>query len=129
MIENRFLAGILIGLPISVISVLYALVRREYVIAAMKAGDSSSSGLSDQAFFFLILASFVLVGPFLGVLSALVLGWVSSPSVFRTVALGLGGLMTVAAVASRTPMTAEKVVLNLLVAGGFGLLLPRLIGS
>jgi hypothetical protein len=129
MIENRFLAGILIGLPISVISVLYALARREYVIAAMKAGDTGSSGLSDQAFFLSILAGFALFGPLLGALSALVFGWVPSPSVFRTVALGMGGLMTVAAVTARTPMTSEKVVLNLLVAGGFGLLLPRLIGS
>lgn len=129
MIENRFLAGILIGLPISVISVLYALARRDYVIAAMRAGDPGTGGLSDRAFFLSVLSGFALVGPLLGVLSALVLGWISSPSVFRAVALSLGALMTVAAVVTRTPMTPEKIVLNILVACGFGVLLPRLVGG
>ena len=74
MIVNRFVAAILVGLPISAISVLYALARRDYVIAAMKAGDTGASGLSDQAFFLSILAGFAIAGPLLGVMSALVFG-------------------------------------------------------
>jgi len=37
--------------------------------------------------------------------------------------------MTVAAVVARTPMTVKKIVLNILLAGGFGYLLPRLVGG
>jgi len=89
MIENRFVAAILVGLPISVISVLNALARRDYVIAAMKAGDTGVSRMTDRAFFLSILAGFAVAGPLLSVMSALVFGWVSSPSVFQTLALSL----------------------------------------
>jgi hypothetical protein len=41
-------------------------------------------------------------------------------------ALGLATLMSMGAIASRTPMRATKIVLNYVVAHTFGLLLPRL---
>ncbi len=127
MIENRFLAGVLIGLPISALCLMYTFVRRDYVLAALRAGEAEG-GLSDRTLFWLMMCGPAIIGPLLGLVAAALYGWIS-PSLYVKVALGMGALMTIGAVVGRTPMALEKIVLNLLVVGGFGWLLPRLAGG
>jgi hypothetical protein len=128
MLENRFVVGVLIGLPISVIGVVYTLLRRDYVVAAMRAADPGASPMSDQAAFLSVLGGFAMIAPMIGLMSGMVFGWLS-PTAFTAVTLGLGALMTLAALLTRTPLMVEKVLLNALVMAGYGLLLPRLLGA
>jgi hypothetical protein len=129
MIANRFLAGVLVGLPLSALCVFYTLLRRQYLVSGFKAMDATLSNLSDNTMWFMMLGAMAFVGPMLGIMAGLVYGWVPSDSFFLAVALGLGALFTVGALVSRTPFTLEKVVLNVAVAVVFGLFLPRLVGG
>jgi hypothetical protein len=65
------------------------------------------------------------MGPFLGMLAALVYGWLPSRTAYLGLALGLATLMSIGAIAGRMPMMGSKIGMNYLVALVFGLLLPR----
>jgi hypothetical protein len=67
------------------------------------------------------------MGPFLGMLAALVYGWLPSRTAYLGLALGLATLMSIGVIVGRTPMMGAKIVMNYLVALVFGLLLPRLV--
>ena len=128
MFENRFLAGIVAGPPVSLLCLGYLLARRDAVVAAVLDGTDAQA-LSPGAATALMLLAGVAIGPGLGLLAALVYGAVPSDQVYLAIAFGLATAFTAGAVVSHTPMAAEKVVLNYAVAACLGLLLPRLLAA
>ena len=88
--------------------------------------DQEGTGMSAQAATWMVFGSVLFMGPLLGLLAALVFGWLPSRTAYLGLALGLATLMSIAAIASRTPMMGAKIVLNYVVALTFGLLLPRM---
>ena len=128
MFENRFLAGIVAGLPVSLLCVAYLVARRDAVLAVLTEGTDTST-LSPEAWTALMLAAGVVIGPALGFLAAFVYGAVPSDHVYLALAFVLATAFSLAAVATHTPMAVEKVVLNYAVAVCLGLVLPRLLGA
>jgi hypothetical protein len=127
MLENRFLVGIVAGIPISLLCLGYVALRRDAVVAQFAAGDGSEA-LSPQAASALVFGTAVAIGPGLGLLAAFVHGWLPSEAAYTALAIGLATLLSVVALASRTPMMLEKIVLNCAVALLLGVLAPRLVG-
>ncbi len=127
MIESRVLAGAVVGLPISLLCLAYAALRREATVAVFE--GSGSDALSPQAATVLVFATATFIGPALGIAAALVYGWVPADVPWLGLALGLATLMSVLALATRMPLTVEKVVLNYAVALILGGALPRLIAA
>ncbi len=125
MIENRILAGAIVGIPISLVCLAYVLVRRETVVAAFTSGADPMPADAASA---LAFGTAVFLGPVLGVAAGFVLDRMPSQEAYLGLALGAATLMSIAAIASHTPMPVEKIVLNYLVAAVFGLALPRLVG-
>ncbi len=123
MFDNRFVAGFVAGVPISLLCLAYVLLRRDAVVAMFTNG---SDALSSEAATVLTFSTAVLIGPTLGLLAAFVYGVLPSRNTYLGIAFVLATLMSLAAVASRTPLTAEKVVLNYSVALALGVLMPRL---
>jgi len=128
MFENRFLAGIVAGLPVSLLCVAYLVARRDAVLAVLTEGSDAST-LSPGAWTALMLAVGIVIGPGLGLLSALVYGAVPTGQVYLALAFVLATAFSLVAVANHTPMAVEKVVLNYAVAVCLGLVLPRLLGA
>lgn len=128
MFENRFLAGVLAGLPVSLLCIGYVLARREAVVAAVLDGADSQAFSPDAAAVLMLFAG-AAIGPGLGLLAALVYGIVPSEQVYLGLALVLATAFSLAAVATHTPMAVEKVVLNYTVAACLGLLLPQLVAA
>ena len=126
MAANRFVVGAVAGLAISAIGLVYALLRRDQMVAMFMQVDQEGAGMSAQAAKWTVFGSMLFMGPFLGLLAALVYGWLPSRAGYLGLALGLATVMSIGAVASRTPMMGAKIILNYLVALTFGLLLPRL---
>lgn len=125
MFENRFVAGVVAGLPVSLLCLGYLAVRRDAVVAMFTDGGGSDA-LSPQAAASLAVAAAIAVGPGLGLLAAVVWGWVPEAGTYLAMALILATLFSVAAVVTRTPMAAEKIVLNYAVALMLGFVAPRL---
>ena len=126
MFSNRFVVGALAGLIISVVGLIFAVIRKDEMVKLFMQPDGGGAAMSAQAATWLLFGAMAFMGPFLGVLAALVYGWLPSRNAYLALALGLATLMSIAAVADRTPLAGPKVVLNYLVALVFGLLLPRL---
>lgn len=124
MIENRLLAGAIAGIPISLLCLGYALVRTETIVTVF--AGSGPEPLAAGTARFLAFGAAVVVGPALGILAGLVLGWLPSDAAYVALAFGLATLLSVVALATGTPLAGEKVVLNYMVALSLGLLLPRL---
>jgi hypothetical protein len=126
MFTNRFVVGVVVGLAISAIGLVYALLRKDQMMAMFMQAGEEGAAMSARAATWLLFGSMLFMGPFLGVLAALVYGWLPSRTAYLALALGLATLMSIGALVSRTPMMGAKVALNYLVALTFGLLLPRL---
>jgi hypothetical protein len=126
MFENRVLVGIIAGIPISLLCLAYVALRRDTVVALFAGGDGSDA-LSPTAASALAFGTAAAIGPGLGLLAALVYAWLPSEGAFVALALGVATLLSVLAVASRTPLMAEKIVLNYVVALMLGVLAPRLV--
>lgn len=128
MLNNPFLAGVIAGIPISLLCLGYVAVRRDEVVRLFTEG-SGSEALSPGAATALAFGAAACIGPGLGLLAAFVHGWLPSEGAYVALALALATLFSVAAVASRTPLMVEKVVLNFAVAIALGVVAPRLIGG
>jgi hypothetical protein len=126
MFANQFVVGAVAGVAISAIGLVYALVRKDQMVATFMQADQEGAGMSAQAATWLLFASMLFMGPFLGLVAALVYGWLPSRTAYLGLALGLATLMSIGAIISRTRMMGAKIVLNYIVALTFGLVLPRL---
>lgn len=124
---NRFVAGLVAGIPLALIGVIAMLIWGRGMVASLK--TSTDTGMTDDQWFYLMLGGIAAM-PFLyGLISALIYGWIGSPQWFLGVALGLAVLMTVAAIATRTPLMGVKIVANFAVALAYGILIPLLTGG
>lgn len=126
MLENRFLVWVIAGIPISLLCLGYVALRRDTVMALLTAGDGSEA-LPPAAASALAFGTAAAIGPGLGLLAALVYGWLPSEATYTTLALGLATLLSVVALAFRTPLMVEKVVLNYVVALVLAVVAPRLV--
>jgi hypothetical protein len=124
MIENHYLAGVVAGVPISLLCLAYLLLRRDAVVKVFSSGDNP---MPEQAATVLAFGMAVFVGPVLGLAAAFVFDWLDSEQQFALIAFSLATLLSVAALVSRTPLMIEKIVLNYAVAAALGLLMPGLI--
>ena len=129
IIQNRLIAGLVAGLPISALCTLYTLLRKEHVVTQFKAIDASLAQFSNGTFLLMLLTGFAFVGPMLGILAGLAYQWIPSASLFLSLALGLAVLFSLIALISHTSFTFEKIVLNFAVSLSFGFGLPWLVGS
>jgi hypothetical protein len=121
---NRYIVGLLLALPLSGIGAVYMLWKGRQMVTALQSGDAELAAMSEMQLFYLFLAGFLFAPFMFGILASLVYGWIGSTRTFQVVALGLGALMSLAAVLTRTPMLGFKLVANLAVVLVFGWLLP-----
>lgn len=128
MFDNRLVAGMVAGIPISLLCLGYIAVRHDHVVRLFAEGGSPDA-LSPQAATALAVAAALAVGPGLGLAAAVARGWVPSGEAYLAMALAIATLLSIAAVAARTPMTAEKVVLNYAAAIMFGVVAPRFLAT
>jgi uncharacterized membrane protein YhfC len=128
MIGNKLLAGLVAGVPLAVMAVVYVLVRGHALAEVMTADGDGFARLSDAQMTLVMVAMFVAWALAFGLLAGLVYKWVGTPKVYLGIALGLAALFSLAAIASRTPMMADKVGMNVVVALVFGILVPLLAG-
>jgi hypothetical protein len=126
MIDDRYLAGLVAGIPLSFVSLAYVLLRRSAVVDAFA---TSGNGMSTEAATVMAFATAVLYGPGLGLIAAAVYERMPSEQQYLLLAFGLATVMTVAALVSRTPLMVEKIVLNYAFAICLGLLMPWLLMS
>jgi hypothetical protein len=126
MIENHHLAGILAGSLISVLCLTYVVLRRELIVRVLAGGDHS---LPEAAATVLAFGAAAFVGPVLGIVAASVFDRMDSEPQYVLVAFGLATLMSANALASKTSLLGEKIVLNYALAVALGILMPRLIAG
>jgi hypothetical protein len=127
VIDNRYLAGLAAGIPISLVCLAYALLRRDAVVEAFTSGGGGT--MSTGTATALAIAAAVCIGPGLGLAAAVVYGLIGAQQQYALLAFGLATLMSVAALVSRTPLMIEKIALNYVVALTLGLLMPWLLKS
>jgi hypothetical protein len=124
MIDSRYLAGVVAGIPVSLLCLAYLLLRRDAVVEVFRGGGHP---MPVQAATALAFGTAVLIGPLLGLAAAFVFDRVGSEQQYVLIAFGLATLMSLAALVSRTPLMVEKIVLNYAVALALGLLMPLLL--
>jgi hypothetical protein len=128
MFESRVLATVVAGIPVSLLCLGYLAVRREEVVLLFTEGGGSEAMTPAAATALAVLMA-VAIGPGLGLAAAFVRGWMPSDTVYIALAFGLATLMSLGALAARTPMMAEKVVLNYAVALMLGLVATGLVAA
>jgi hypothetical protein len=126
MMTNRLVAGVVAGLAISAVGLIYSLVRKDKMVGLFMRGGEGEPAMSASAASWMLFGSMLFMGPFLGMRAALLYGRLPSPTAYLGLALGLATLMSIGAIAGRTPMMGAKIGMDYLVALVFGLLLPRL---
>jgi len=124
MIESHLLAGVVAGIPISLLCLAYVAVRRDAVVALFAEGGGSKA-LSPGVATGLAFGTVAAIGPGLGMAAALVHGWLPSVAAHTTLALSLATLLSVVAVAFRTSLLVEKIALNDAVAIDLDVVAPR----
>ena len=124
MTQNHYLAGILAGSLVSVLCLTYVLLRRDSVVRIFAGGDHP---LHETAATIVTFGTAAFIGPMLGVVAACLLDRMGSEEEWALVAFGLATLMSANALASKTSLLGEKIVLNYALAVALGILMPRLI--
>lgn len=127
MFESRVLASVIAGIPISLVCLGYVAVRRDEVVRLFSEGGSDA--LDPRAATALALVAAVSVGPGLGLAAGFVQSWLPSQESYLAVAVALAVLLSLAAIATRTPMMVEKLVLNGAVMFALGFVAPRLVAD
>jgi fucose 4-O-acetylase-like acetyltransferase len=128
MVQKIF-AGLLAGLMLAGVFVIYYLVRGRAFVATLKASSPEMANMSDNTLYLMFLGGFVFAALVLGLLSVIVYGFFGPAEKFRLLAGGLALLASVLAIISRTPMPVDKVFMNLAVASVLGGLIPVLVGK
>ena len=123
---NPVLAGILAAIPLSLLGILYMLLRGRALVQVLQTENPEAGDMTTNQWFILMFGALALAPFLLGILSGLIFRWLGNPPLFMGIALGAATLFTILAWVSRTPMPGEKTVMNWLVALDFGLLMPFL---
>lgn len=122
--HNKLLAGMLAGLLLAGVFVIYYLIRGKAFVASMKATSPEMANTSDTALYFMFLGAFIFAALLLGVLSVVVYGLVGTSTRFRLLAAGLAVVASILAAVTHTPMPVDKIFMNLAVAGMLGGIIP-----
>jgi hypothetical protein len=128
MFESRVLATVIAGIPVSLLCLAYLAVRRDEVIRVFTDGDGTEA-MTPAVATVVAIATAIAIGPGLGLAAALVRGWLPSDTVYVGLALSLATLLSAGALATKTPMAVEKIVLNYAVVLLLGLVAPRLVAA
>ena len=123
---NPYFASLIIAIPLSALGVLYMKFGGKKLVEMLKNG-SEDNNLSDQQWTYLFLGAFALTPFVLGIAASAVFGLITNVGYYQALVLGLGVLFSILAWVSKTPLPLEKTVMNLLVAIGFGLILPLVV--
>ena len=108
MMANRFVAGVVAGLAISAVGLIYSLLRKDQMVGLFMQAGEGEPAMSASAASWMLFGSMLFMGPFLGLLAALVYGWLPSPtaSLISSAAASIPttmptSVMPVSAIASR----------------------------
>jgi hypothetical protein len=126
---NKLLAGLLAGLLLAGVFIIYYILRGRAFVAMIKASSPEMANTSDNALYFMFLGAFLFAALLLGILSVFVLGLLGTADKFRWLAAGLAVLASILAIISRTPMPVDKVFMNIAVASVLGWMIPVLVAK
>jgi hypothetical protein len=117
------LAGLTAAIPLAILLMLYFLLRGRALAAFFHTIDGKEARISRRAMFWLVFALLIIMALGFGPVSGLVFGWFGLP-VFRYLAFGIALVLSLLAIITRTPLSADKVFMNLAVGGILGILVP-----
>lgn len=123
---KHILAGLLAGLPLAALFVIYLLIRGRALVLFFKEQDENIARLSDRGLFAILLAGFVGAAFLFGAVAGAVYGLVGSRGTYMALAFGAAVIFSILAVISKTPLIADKIAWNLAVGGVLGVLVPLL---
>jgi hypothetical protein len=121
------IAGLVAAIPVAVFFALYVTVRGKALIAVLQEQEESIAKMTEKTLRILTYIVFIDAALLFGVLSGVVYGWLGMPT-FRYVALCAATLLSLLALVSKTPLVLDKVIWNVAVGVGFGILVPLLVG-
>lgn len=122
---SPIMSGLISGLVLSVVLVLYALLRGRVLVTFFRKEDEQIAKLPETVLFWIALGSYIIMGIVFGLVAGLVYYWVGLP-VFTYVAFGAAVLLSLLALLSKTPLAGDKIAWNLSVGLTLGLLVPLL---
>lgn len=125
---NKIVAGLIAALPLSIVGAAYMALKGQHFVSVLQNSTKGDNPMTTQQWTVLMFAALTLAPFILGIAAGVVYGWVGKPLPFLALAGGLALLFSILALAGRTPLALEKVVMNFLVALAFGVLLPWLVG-
>jgi hypothetical protein len=118
--------GLQAGIVLAVVFAVYMLVRGKALVTEFKELEASSTRLPDKTMLLLLSGGFIMLALVFGVLSGIVLSLVGSKVIYMLIAAVLAFLFSFAAIVSKTPMMADKVVWNVLIGMVLGIIVPLL---
>lgn len=124
--KQELIAGLLAGLVLAVVFVLYLIVRGRALVAFFQELDSNMAHLPGRALYWMLLAGFTAAALLFGLLAGLVYSWMGSATTFALLGLGAAVLLSVLAMLNRTPLLSDKIAWNFAVGAVLGLLVPLL---
>ncbi len=122
--KETIIAGLLAGLVLGLFMTIFTLFRGRKLSALLVQQDAQLAKIGEKVLFYLVLLSTFLFSCLVGVLAGMVFNWVGSRISFTVLGLGMAGVLSALAMVSRTPLIPEKIVMNFLVGGTLGLLIP-----
>jgi hypothetical protein len=126
---NSFVSGLVAGLPLSALGVIYSMLRFEGLADLFREGDAEMAAMGEGPMRLMLLAMFGLGPLFLGGIAGLVYGAIGSQQTYLVLAIGIATIASILALLSRTPMMSDKIIMNYIVAVTLGLLIPHMIGN
>ena len=102
------------------------LLRRDLIVRVLAGGDHP---LPAAAATVLAVGTAAFLGPALGVVGASVLDRMESELQYVLTSFGLATMVSAMALAWKTPLLGEKIVLNYALAIALGIVMPRLIAG
>ena len=126
---SNFVSGLVAGLPLGVLGAIYSMARYEALVAVFQEGDAEMAAMGEGAMRLMLLAMFGLGPLLLGGVAGLVYGAIGSQQTYLGLAVGIAIVASILAVAVRTPLMGDKIVMNFAVALLLGMLIPRLAGA
>lgn len=121
--------GMQAGIILAGVLVVYMLIRGKQLVSEFKRLDASFTRISNKTLFLLFMGIFILMSLVFGALAGMIFSLLGSQSTFTLIAFGLGLLLSVAAVTSKTPLMIDKVSWNLMIGFVLGITVPVLAGA
>lgn len=124
--EQNLLVGLLAGLVLAGVFLLYVGLRGRVLVAFFRGMDANIARLSPRGLLWLVGVGFITAALMFGLLAGLVYRWIGSPLTFTLIGLGAAVFFSLLALVSRTPLLGDKIAWNFAVGAVLGLLVPLL---